>query len=200
MDHMLLTKKFFRDNPYMENSVQRLVYSTLLYEGLEQAAAEMVLERAGISGDRLERITRERGIILAESDPEMIFQLLRKNLDVINRTTLIQKALEFEEEILPIVVEKLVRNNHETFIENAIRLLARSKEDYSRQLLDRYNEFRSPYVQSLFCLILGFRGTEDVIPWMMDRFFEMRKLYPDETYDQGPLLALHELKARFYSK
>jgi hypothetical protein len=199
MYHMLLTKKFFRNNPYMENSVQRLVYSTLLYVGLEQTAAEIVLERAGVSGDRLERIAREKELILAENDPEMIFQLLRKNLDVANRTALVEKALEFEEEILPMVVDKLVRSNHDTFIENAVRLLARSKKDYSRPLSERYTEFRSPYVQSLLCLIIGLRGTEDVIPWMMDRFFEMHKLFPDETYDQGPLLALHELKARFYS-
>lgn len=39
----------------------------------------------------------------------------------------------------------------------------------------------------------------DIIPWMMDRYHEPRKAYPDETYEQGPLLALHELNARFYN-
>ena len=199
MHHILLTKKFFRDNPYMENSVQRLVYSTLLYEGIEQAAAEIMLEHVGVKGERLKQIAQEREMILAENDPEMIFQFLRKNLDMVNRTALLERALEFEKEILPMVVEKLVRSSHNIFIDNAVRLLARSKKDYSRLLLERFAEFRSAYVQSLLCLILGFRGTEDIIPWMMNRFFEMHKLYPDETYDQGPLLALHELKARFYS-
>jgi hypothetical protein len=198
MDHILLTKKFFRDNPYKEHSVQRLVYSTLLYEGLEQKAAEIVLERTGLNDDRLEQITHEKEMILTETDPAAIFQFLRKNLDVINRHVLINKALEFEDKILPMVVDKLVRNSHDTFIENAIRLLIKSKKDYSQQLLERYAEFRSPYVQSLSCIILGFRGTEEIIPWMMDKFCEMRKIYPDETYDQGPLLALYELKARFY--
>lgn len=198
MYRKLLTKKFFRDNPYMENSVQRLVYSTLLYEGLEQKATDFVLE-TGVSGDRLEQIAREKEMILAEKAPVAIFQFLRKNIDVINRTALIEKALEFEGEILPMVVEKLIRSNHDTFIENAIRILAWSRTDYSQLLLERYAEFRSPYVQSLLCLILGLRGTESIILWMMSRFSEMRKLYPDETYDQGPLLALHELNARFYS-
>jgi len=118
---------------------------------------------------------------------------------MINRPALIEKALGFEEEILPLVVEKIIRSNHSTFIENAVQLLARSKKDYSPFLLERYTAFRSPYVQSLLCLILGFRATEDIIPWMMNKFIEMHKLYPDETYDQGPLLALHELNARFYS-
>ena len=64
--------------------------------------------------------------------------------------------------------------------------------------MERYAEFRSPYVRSLLCLILGFRGEEDTIPWMMDRYFETKKRYPDDTYDQGPLIALSELNARFY--
>ncbi len=29
----LLTKELFKDNPYLGNSVQRFIYSTLLYEG-----------------------------------------------------------------------------------------------------------------------------------------------------------------------
>lgn len=86
----------------------------------------------------LEHVACEKEIILTEKDPEVIFQFLRKNLDVMNRTALIEKALEFEDQILPMVVDKLVRSNHDTFIENAIRLLARSKKDYSPLLMERY--------------------------------------------------------------
>ena len=195
----LLTKKFFRDNQYLENSVQRFVYSTLLYDGLEKTAAEITLERMPLSVERLEHIAQEKDMILSERDPKVIFQLLRKGLDGLNRTVLIDKALEFEDEVIPLIIDKLVRSDHDTFIDNAIRLLAKSKKDYTPFLLERYAEFRSPYVRSILCLILGFRGKEDTVPWMMERFFEMKKRYPDETYDQGPLLALHELNARFYS-
>jgi hypothetical protein len=198
MYRKLLNKRFFRDNPHIENTVQQFVYSTLLYEGLEQTAAEFVLE-TGLSDHRLEQIACEKEMILTEQDPGAIFQLLRKNIDVVNRGVLIEKALELEDEVLPMVVEKLIRSSHDTFIENAIRLLAKSKKDYSSLLLERYAEFRSPYVQSLFCIVLGFRGTEGIILWMMSRFSEMQKLYPNETYSQGPLLALYELSARFYS-
>lgn len=198
MYRKLLTKKFFRDNPYRENSAQRFVYSVLLYKGIEHAANEVLMEYGGLDDDRLETIAREKNMILAEQDPGTIFQLLRKNLDGANRSVLIDRALEFEDEILPMVVEKLVRSDHDTFIDNTIRLLAWSEKDYSPLLLERYDEFRSPYVRSLLCLILGFRGKEDIIPWMLERFFEMKKYYPDETYDQGPLIALHELNARFY--
>lgn len=199
MYRKLLTERFFQENPYVEISAQRIVYSTLLSTRLEEAAAEIVMENIGIRDDRLERIAREKEAILAQNDPEMIFQLLRKNLDVINRPVLIEKALAFEAEILSMVVEKLIRSDHDIFIDNAVRFLGRSKQDHSSLLLERYTEFRSPYVQSLLCIILGIRGPEETIPWMMDRFYEMKKLYPDENYDQGPLLALYELKTRFCS-
>ena len=200
MSRRLLIKEFFRDNPYKENSVQRFVYSTLLYKGMEQTASDFLLKQGELDCERREAITHEKEMILAEQNPAAIFQLLRKNVDGINRAVLIDRALASEDIILPMVVEKLVRSDHDTFIDNAIRLLAWSEKDYSPLLLERYAEFRSPYVRSLVCLILGFRGKEDIISWMLDRFFEMKKQYPDETYDQGPLFALHELSARFYKR
>lgn len=133
----LLTKELFKDNPYLENSVQRFIYSTLLYEGLEDLANEIVIKQGLLSDERLEYITREKEVIQIGQNPEMIFQLLRKNTEMVNRGLLMKKALEFE---------------------------------------------------------------EDTIPWMVDRFFEMKKLYPGETYHQGPLPALHEHNNRFYKK
>ena len=198
MYKQLLTNKFFRDNPYMENSAPRFIYSILLYEGIEDIVNEILMKQVGVSDERLNQITQEKELIQSEQNPEEILQLLRKKIDVINRVYLIKKAMEFEEVLLPMVVEKLIRSNHDIFIENSIRLLHRSKKDYSSLLKERYADVRSPYVQSLICLILGFRGAEDTIPWMLERYFEMKKLYPDETHDQGPLLALHELNCRFY--
>ncbi len=78
MYKQLLTKKFFKDNPYMENSVQRFIYSTLLYEGLEDIANEITIKQGLLSDERLEQIAREKELIQSEQNPEMIFQLLRK--------------------------------------------------------------------------------------------------------------------------
>ena len=194
----LLAKKFFEDNPYLENSVQRFIYSTLLYEGLEELANKITIEEGLLSDERLEQVAREKEEIQEEQNSEMIFQFLRKETEMVNRGLLVQKALEFEEVLLPKVVEKLMRSYHDIFIENSIDILAKSNKDYTPLLKERYAEIRSPYVQSLVCLILGFRGEEATIPWMLDKFLEMKKLYPGETYDQGPLLALHELNSRFY--
>lgn len=196
----LLTNKFFSDNPYMENSVQRFIYSTLLYEGLEDMADEIVIKQGLFSDERLDHITHEKEMIQAEQNSEMILQLLRKKTEMVNRGVLVKKALQIEEVILPMVVEKLIRSCHDIFIENSIDILAKSNKDFTPVLKERFTQIRSPYAQSLICLVLGFRGEEGVIPWMRDRYFEMKKLYPDETYNQGPLLALHELNCRFYKK
>lgn len=48
----------------------------------------------------------------------------------------------------------------------------------------------------LFCLILGFRGEKSLIPFLMEEAKRMEREYPDETYDQGPVLAVQELAER----
>ena len=194
----LLSPKFFRDNEYSEHSAQRFIYSLLLDDWLTQAAIEAFLEGSDISDERLKNIEDEKTMIASLHEPEKILDLMRKNLDVMNRPLLIDKALEYESEILPPAVDKLIRNTHDIYIENAIQLLSKSRENYCMLLKERFDEIRCPYVKSLVCLILGLRGDEEIIPWMIDKFYEMEKHYPDEDYDQGPLLALHELNSRFY--
>ncbi len=195
----LLSKKFFRDNPVEEMSAQRLAYSLFIIEEFDDAMSDaFMMEHVHPDDQRLARIADEKVMIQQQDDPDAIFQLLRKNLDVFSRPVLVSKALEYESAILPMVMEKLLRSDHDTFIENAVRILAKSEGNYSEQLRQRYSEFRSPYVKSLVCILLGRRAAEDIIPWMMDRFYEMESLYPDESYGQGPLLALYELSDRFY--
>ena len=196
----LLTKKFFQDNPIVEFSTQRFVYGILTYVGIEEYTDKIIIKHAGYNDECLDRLMREKEQIQAEQNLDDLFQFLREKIEVSNRIDLVKKVLEYEDALMPRVVDKLIRSDHDIFIENATRLLARSKKDYSQQLFTRYTEIRSPYVRSLVCLIFSLRMGEEIIPWMMNQFHEIKKLYPDETFDQGPLLALHELKHRFYQK
>ena len=86
--------QFFRDHPYLENSVQRFIYSKLLFEGVEDAVNELLMKQLGASDDRLEQITREKEQIQSEQNPEELFGLLRKKIDGVNQIELIKKALE----------------------------------------------------------------------------------------------------------
>lgn len=49
----------------------------------------------------------------------------------------------------------------------------------------------------MLCLVLGFRGDVAVVPFLMKEVERFERWYPDESYGQGPLLALYELKERF---
>ena len=195
-----MTKKFLRDNPIKYFSTQRLISSIISYKGIEDYANEFVLENVDLGVERFDRIRNEKELIKNEQDPDELINFLRKNFELVNRVDLVNRVLEFESELMPKVIEKLIRSDNEIFIENAIRLLAKSEQDYSQQLHRKYNQIRRPYAQSMVCVILGFRGNEEIIPWMMNQYTEMKRLYPEETYDQGPLLALHNLYQRIYEK
>ena len=56
---------------------------------------------------------------------------------------------------------------------------------------------RDPYARSMLCLVLGFRADSDAIPFLMHQVEIFEGQFPSETFDQGPVLALSELKARF---
>ena len=46
---------------------------------------------------------------------------------------------------------------------------------------------------------LGFRGDVSMISFLMEEAERMEKEYPNEYYDQGPVLAVQELSARCFS-
>jgi len=197
----LLSPKFFLENEPLEMSPQRIAYSILRYDGdLEQLLGELLIEHGELNSEQMGRISREKEMIRACNEPDAIFKLLRKDFEVISGAVLVEKALEYEDEIMPKVVEKLIRNSHDTFIENAIKLLAKSRENYSNQLIERFAEIRSSYVRSLVCLVIGLRAGEEAVPWMMERYLEMKKVGTEDNCEQGPLLALCEFSERLYAR
>ncbi len=198
MYRTLLTKRFFDNNPYKEFSAARITLITLQSETFEERA--MQLAEQGISPERMAMAKAERVSIENEENPQVLLKYLRSNIDGMNRPFLIRKALEYEAEILPGVVQRLMTSGNDHFIETAVRLLGKSREDHTAPLVQRYDEIRNPYTQSLLCVVLGLRGKEDIIPWVYEKYMEAKRLYPEETYSEGPLIALYELKSRFYRK
>ena len=58
-------------------------------------------------------------------------------------------------------------------------------------------EIRYPYARSSMCLVLGFRADESAVPFLMAQVEEMERKWPRDSFAQGPLLALYEMRARF---
>ena len=46
-------------------------------------------------------------------------------------------------------------------------------------------------------LIIGFRGDVEMIPFLMKETERLERMYPQEAYAQGPILAIQELAVRF---
>ena len=54
-------------------------------------------------------------------------------------------------------------------------------------------DIRDPYARSMACVVFGMHDCEEMIPMLLREYERFRKDYPDEEYEQGPLLALYQL-------
>ena len=64
-------------------------------------------------------------------------------------------------------------------------------------IIQNYNDVREPYARSMLCLVLGFRASTDVIPFLVQQVDAFERQFPDKSFEQGPLMALYEIRARF---
>ncbi len=125
--------------------------------------------------------------------PDELLRLMRKDLSGKNTSLLRDKIADHEQELLPLIKEKCIRNKQDIFIENALHFFMTSNANCCDWIMETYSQFQSEYLKSMLCLVLGMRGDESMIPFLMDEARRMEKEYPDEFYDQGPALAVQEL-------
>jgi len=106
--------------------------------------------------------------------------------------------LENEELVMPLIKEKCLTNRQDHFIENAVYFFLYCKTNVSDWITENYSHFKSECLKSMFCLILGFRCEKELIPFLISEAERFERYYPDETFDQGPVLAVQELAERFF--
>ncbi len=107
-----------------------------------------------------------------------------------NMTALVKKALEMQDEALPLIVNRYKKTRHKVFIGNASKILSCADKKYTEKLRANYKDIRLPYAQALVCLLFGYHGFVDAIPLLLSEYERFGRLYPDGTYNQCPLLAL----------
>jgi hypothetical protein len=185
-----LTKDFFDKNPVEEFSAVRLLYSALLYPQIKRLASEL-------AGQLVKRGEKEAKRIKRERNPENLLKIMEQHPDPINHWLLKKKILGFSKILVPKIIEKLKDNRDDMFVELAISIIYESKIDCSSRLLEILDSIKDPYTLALVCLLLGFTGGSKAIRPVWNYYHFLREKYPKESYDQGPLLALHELRARF---
>jgi hypothetical protein len=185
--------RFLKQNPLHDNSAARLQYTLLTYPELENKMHTMLKEK----GMETDDMRRDRDLIQKETDPEALLRWMRRDIAGSNKELLCRKLLEMEDAVLPVIQRRILTSIVDVYVENALRFFVRAKTDCSYWIVSHFHEIRNPYVQSTVCLALGFRAGADIIPWLIQQYESLKARYPSESFCEGPLMALHELKARF---
>lgn len=187
-------RQFINTHRDIEYSAAKIEYSLYLYKDIEENVYELAAQIT--HGDEEERANIQQMITDAES-AEDIVNLMRKKVFTGERIKIIKKALEIEEATLPIIQKRALSNRQDVFIENTVKFFLHSKTNCCDWIMENYRVFKSEYLKSMLCLVLGFRGDVSLIDFLMKEAKRLEREYPFESYDQGPTLAVQELAVRF---
>lgn len=95
------------------------------------------------------------------------------------------------------IKEKTMKNGQDIFRENTLYFFLYCEENCCNWLMKEYSNIRNEYLRSMLCLVIGFRGDVEMIPFLMKETERLERMYLQETYAQGPILAIQELAVRF---
>ena len=187
-----LSDTFFTENPFKKISAARITYSCLLSPEMEQAAAEKAMPLVP-----KERWKKEAEKIKKETKLDGLLKIMAASPDPFNHPLLKKKILGYSSVAISKIIEKLKDNKDAVFVELGVRIICESKIDCSSELLRILDSIKDPYTLSTICLLLGFIGSKEAIQPVWNYYHFFRNAYPEKTYEQGPLLALCEFRARF---
>ena len=192
----LLTKDYFNHHPVKEMSPAMIEYALVSDPKMKDAAENIgpILQKNGLPiPDDSEQLAQ----IAQEEDTEELIRMLRKSLYPSAQRRLREKLLSREEEALPAIQRLIRRSMNDNAIENCTHFLESCQENCTAWIIENYGTIRAPYAKSMLCLVLGFRAAPDVIPFLMRQVNAFETQFPDESFEQGPLLALYEIRDRF---
>lgn len=185
-------KLFLKSHPIKKFSSAKLEYSLMLDNEFEKNVDKFML-----SHNMNSEVEQIKSTIEAASVDELV-NLMRKALMGNNRSILINRLLENEFAVMPLIKKKALTNMQDHFIECCVRFMNMCEENPCNWIIENYNQFKSEYLKSMLCFVLGFRGNESVIPFLMSETDRFSKFYPEENFEQGPLLSVSELAYRIY--
>lgn len=189
-----LTKGFFDENPIKELSAAQLTYFqivTLNLPDINNQIAELTIPI--MKRERRELYEVERDKICEISSADEVIKYMRKIKELQNREALLNKALEMQADVVPLVLKRLMTSGHDVFIESAAILLAHTDTKYVEQLYHMFRDIRNPYARSETSLVFGVKKKIEYTSLLLEQFELIRREAPGKGYEQGPLLALYLL-------
>ncbi len=193
-----LPNRFFRENPLKELSAANLIYfsiTTRTNDKLEQMISDLVTPE--LEASRKEKIQQERQRIEQTDDPSALVEIMRKGHDIFNQRLLCDKIIALHEQTMPLVLRRYRTCALNGFIDSATITLALGEKKYTQMLREMYRDIRYPYARACACLVFGIQGMEDEIPFLLNEYRYFKQAYPEESFDQHPLLALYLLYGKY---
>ena len=194
MDKKLLPKNFFKDNPLDKMSAPLIAHFSMtagFNEKLQNAIWDIL--EGEIEPERKARIEEEKAEIARLETGDAIVKFIRNDYDIANRETLCKKILTMQAEVLPPLLRRFQTSFQDSVTETTVYILGHAEREYVDQLIEMYPEIRNPYAQSMSCVALGVQEREDTLPLLLREYERLKRQYPEESYCQGPLLAIYIL-------
>lgn len=145
-----------------------------------------------------EKDNKDKEEIEQALDAETLVRLMRRKMSVTNTVLLRERLLRVQKVVNVPIMEKVFTSGQETFALNALHFLLHADVDYSLFLYKEYEEVRSEFMKSCLCLVMGIRGSKEMLPMLMQEAKRMSVAFPQEAFFQGPVIAVMELGARCF--
>lgn len=188
---MKSNKDFFNKNKVPVHSAANLFcFSIDMLESDVFAQFEKKVIENGLSvSDRSEELQHVAGI----SSPEEIVDYMRKIKSIANTSQIINKALDYEEETMPLILKRYLTSAVDIFIETAGKCFVKANIKYACDLRKQYTDIRNPYAKAVACLVFGMKEIYEESDFLYNEYIKMKTEYPNESFSDFPLLALHIL-------
>lgn len=194
MGEYLLHKSFFKKNPLDKISAAMIADFSLTVQFNDELQAKMEeIISEHMPDERYIQVAKDKEEVEKLDSGEAVVSYMRKNHDNLVDSMFCKKALTLEPEAAPLIVRRYKTTALDHFVELAFRILAKADKKYAEQLFKEYHEIRNPYAQSMACLLFGEQEMEEAVPLLKREYERFKKDYPEESYDQAPLLALYIL-------
>ena len=189
--HPFTNEGFFAENTLHEVSAPRLIYSCLLYPEIDKVANKVARQFIFRGKEELRRIETAK-------DAEALIEIMRNNPDPLNHEPLIDRLVEEKARCGPMILQELTELQNDSFVELAVRILHRSGTNCSKEIITiiKSGNNRKAYAISVLCVLLGFFDNEYSEKLLWDYYHFMKFNYPNDTYADGPLLGLIEMRER----
>ncbi len=164
-----------------------LLFDEEFLEKMKKSLGEELTE------ERMSAMEDEKQRFMALTTPEEIVKAMRCRSDYFNRPILYRKALDMQEEIMPLILRRYRTSCQDEFLEDAAIIFAHCEERYAVELREMYDDIRSPYAQALACVVFGIREDAEALPLMYRDYRRFQRNYPDKQYDECVLTGLWDL-------